>query len=234
MMALRTTYRGSLAKPWCSAWFPHPFPGAVQQSNRSPGRKGDIPCLYGRRRSAPTQGYCPIVEKLYDGFDMVVGARQLGSQGRHRAVANDIFSKLATWMIQQSVGRFDVRNSRGTRAKHFQAILVFAAQWLLVPDSHYHEFFVLGMELHTYPFMRQTHSWQSPHQPHARRHAVSGDHLQIGAPYSGKLFLPVSLAFFCTALGYYGYTFLTQHRFSNMTYCCSPPPVLVFLIGLDF
>ena len=45
-----------------------------------------------------------LLEKFAEGYDMVVGARQSGSHaGNHRAVANDLFSRLATWMVQQPV-----------------------------------------------------------------------------------------------------------------------------------
>jgi predicted PurR-regulated permease PerM len=56
---------------------------------------------------------------------------------------------------------------------------------------------------------------------------------KIGTLYSPlKLFLPVSLAFLCLGLGYYGYTFLESHRFTNMSALLISTSVLVFLIGL--
>src|SRR5690606_7021240 len=47
-----------------------------------------------------------------------------------------------------------------------------------------------------------------------------------------KLFVPVSLAFFTTGLGYYAYTFATQGRFTNMSLLLLSAAVIVFLIGL--
>jgi hypothetical protein len=47
-----------------------------------------------------------------------------------------------------------------------------------------------------------------------------------------KLFAPVGFAFFLTATAYYGYTFATQHRFTNMSMLLYSAAVIVFLIGL--
>lgn len=47
-----------------------------------------------------------------------------------------------------------------------------------------------------------------------------------------KLFLPTAVAFFLTALGYYGYTFFTMGRFTNMSMSLLSAAVIVFLIGL--
>jgi drug/metabolite transporter (DMT)-like permease len=57
--------------------------------------------------------------------------------------------------------------------------------------------------------------------------------IKIGTLFSPlKLFLPVSLAFFCTGLGYYLYTFLTHHRLTNMSALLFISAILTFLIGI--
>jgi predicted PurR-regulated permease PerM len=56
---------------------------------------------------------------------------------------------------------------------------------------------------------------------------------KIRALYSPlKLFLPISLAFFCTGLGHYLYTYITSHRFTNMSALFISTSVLIFLIGI--
>jgi predicted PurR-regulated permease PerM len=47
-----------------------------------------------------------------------------------------------------------------------------------------------------------------------------------------KLFAPAALAFFLTGLGYYAWTFLHEHRFTNMSMLLFSASVIVFLIGL--
>ncbi len=56
---------------------------------------------------------------------------------------------------------------------------------------------------------------------------------RIGTLYSPlKLFLSVSLLFFLVGIGFYGYTFSTQGRFTNMSALLLDTSVLIFLIGL--
>jgi len=40
------------------------------------------------------------------------------------------------------------------------------------------------------------------------------------------------VAFFLVGLGYYGYTFATMHRFTNMSTLLFSASVIIFLIGL--
>src|SRR5438445_27124 len=47
-----------------------------------------------------------------------------------------------------------------------------------------------------------------------------------------KLFVPASFAFFVLGLGYYLHTFVTIHRFTNMSMLLFSAAVIVFLIGL--
>jgi hypothetical protein len=47
-----------------------------------------------------------------------------------------------------------------------------------------------------------------------------------------KLFVPTSALFFVLGLAYYGYTYVTLHRFTNMSMLLFSAAVIVFLIGL--
>jgi len=47
-----------------------------------------------------------------------------------------------------------------------------------------------------------------------------------------KLFAPIAACFFLTGLGYYGYTFATMHRLTNMSTLLFSAAVIIFLIGL--
>jgi predicted PurR-regulated permease PerM len=56
---------------------------------------------------------------------------------------------------------------------------------------------------------------------------------RVGTLYSPlKIFFPLGIAFFCTGMGYYLYTFLVHHRFTNMGVLLIITGILVFLIGL--
>jgi hypothetical protein len=47
-----------------------------------------------------------------------------------------------------------------------------------------------------------------------------------------KIFLPVSFYLLLMGIGYYGYTFLTAHRFTNMSMLLFTTSVIVFMMGL--
>ena len=47
-----------------------------------------------------------------------------------------------------------------------------------------------------------------------------------------KLFAPIAATLFLTGLGYYGYTFATEHRLTNMSTLLFGTAVITFLIGL--
>ncbi len=47
-----------------------------------------------------------------------------------------------------------------------------------------------------------------------------------------RVFLPVSAFFFFSGLGYYLYTYITQHRFTNMAVFLLTTAVIIFMMGL--
>jgi hypothetical protein len=47
-----------------------------------------------------------------------------------------------------------------------------------------------------------------------------------------KLFAPTAAFFFFTGVGYYIWTFITQHRLTNMSMLLFSASVIIFLIGL--
>jgi hypothetical protein len=57
--------------------------------------------------------------------------------------------------------------------------------------------------------------------------------LKIGALFSPmRFFLPLSLVFFLTGIFYYGYTYYTMGRFTNMSAVLFIYSLLIFLIGI--
>ena len=47
-----------------------------------------------------------------------------------------------------------------------------------------------------------------------------------------RVFLPVSIIFFALGMGYYIFTFLTYHRFTNMSLLLFITSVIIFMLGL--
>jgi len=50
------------------------------------------------------------------------------------------------------------------------------------------------------------------------------------APF--RVFLPVSAFFFFTGVGYYIFTYITEHRFTNMSVFLLTTAVIIFMLGL--
>lgn len=175
-----------------------------------------------------------LLEKFAEGYDMVVGARQSGSQaGAHRAVANELFSRFATWMVQQPVEDL-TSGFRVVKAKKFRQFLYLLPNGFSYPTTITMSFFRAGYSVAYLPI-------------HAPRRAAGKSHIRpirdgvrflliiikIGTLYSPqKLFIPISTAFFWTGLCYYLYTYLTAGRFTNMSALLFISAIFTFLIGI--
>lgn len=175
-----------------------------------------------------------LLEKFAEGHDMVVGARQPGSHaGSHRAVANDVFSRFATWMVQQPVDDL-TSGFRVVKANKFRKFLYLLPNGFSYPTTITMSFFRAGFGVAYLPI-------------HTPRRATGKSHIRpvrdgvrflliiikIGTLYSPqKLFLPVSAGFFLTGLGYYLYTYLSVGRFTNMSALLFISAILTFLIGV--
>ena len=121
----------------------HPYPkgnGAAIKSGARAAR-GDVIIFMDADGQHQPEDIPALLEKFEEGYDMVVGARQSGSQaGMHRAVANDVFSRFASWMVMQPIADL-TSGFRVVRADKFRQFLVPAAQRVFLPHHHHHEFF---------------------------------------------------------------------------------------------
>lgn len=182
-------------------------------------KPGDIPAL---------------LEKFAEGYDMVVGARQTGSHaGTHRAVANDLFSRFATWMIQQTVEDL-TSGFRVVKAKKFRKFLYLLPNGFSYPTTITMSFFRAGFSVAYLPILTPRRSTGKSHirpvRDGARFLLII---IKIGTLYSPlRLFLPVSAGFFLTGVGYYLYTYLSAGRFTNMSALLFISAILTFLIGI--
>jgi glycosyltransferase involved in cell wall biosynthesis len=175
-----------------------------------------------------------LLEKFAKGYDMVVGARQSGSHaGAHRAVANDIFSRFATWMVQQPVEDL-TSGFRIVKADKFRKFLYLLPNGFSYPTTITMSFFRAGFSVAYLPI-------NTPRRATGRSHirpVRDGVRflliiIKIGTLYSPqKLFLPISAGFFLTGFGYYLYTYLTFGRFTNMSALLFISAIFTFLIGI--
>jgi glycosyltransferase involved in cell wall biosynthesis len=120
-----------------------------------------------------------LIEKFQEGYDMVVGARQTGSQaGLHRAAANDIFSRFASWMVMQPIADL-TSGFRVVRASRFRQFLYLLPNGFSYPTTITMSFFRAGYSVAYLPIHSPRRSqWHQPYPSPARRFALPADHHQ--------------------------------------------------------
>lgn len=175
-----------------------------------------------------------LLEEFNKGYDMVVGARQAGSQaGLHRAAANDIFSRFASWMVMQPIADL-TSGFRVVRAARFRQFLYLLPNGFSYPTTITMSFFRAGYGVAYVPIHSPRRSSGASHI-HPLRDGLRFllIIIKIGTLFSPqKLFLPISGGFFLTGLAYYLYTYLTAGRFTNMSALLFISAVFTFLIGI--
>ena len=174
-----------------------------------------------------------LLRRLDLGMDMVVGARDWSGQaGVSRGIANWIYN----WLASHMTG-FEVKDLtsgfRAVRADKFREFLHLLPNGFSYPTTC------------TMAFFRSAYAVAYEPIPVAKR--IGKSHIRpvrdglrflliifkIATLYSPlKLFVPTSVLFLLLGLGEYAYTFVTQHRFTNMSALLLSAAVIVFLIGL--
>lgn len=174
-----------------------------------------------------------LLEKLDQGFDMVVGARSRISQaGMHRATANGIYNRIASWMVGHKVEDL-TSGFRAVRVEKFRRFLYLLPNGFSYPTTITMCFFRAGHAVCYVPI----HAPKRIGKSHLK---ILRDGIRfmlimfrIATLYSPlKLFFPVSLTFFLGGLGYSAYTLSEMHRFTNMSALLFITAILIFLIGL--
>ena len=174
-----------------------------------------------------------LLARLEEGYDMVVGARDWSGQaGMSRGLANTFYNWLATRMTGSQV-RDLTSGFRVVRADKFREFLHLLPNGFSYPTTS------------TMAFFRSAYAVAYEPIPVAKR--IGKSHIRplrdgvrflliifkIATLYSPlKLFAPVAGGFFALGLGYYIFTYITQHRFTNMSALLLSASVIIFLIGL--
>ena len=166
-------------------------------------------------------------------YHMVVGARAKGSKRRfHRYAANVVYNLLASY-----VTRFKVKDlTSGFRLLSRLDALRFID---LLPNTFSYPttltlaFLRSGLTVKYVPIQTLYRSGQSKISlvtDGVRFLLIITKIATLFAPF--RVFLPVSGFFFCTGIGYYIYTYVTQGRFTNMAVLLLTTAVIVFMLGL--
>ncbi|HEY1033431.1 MAG TPA: glycosyltransferase family 2 protein, partial [Pseudoxanthomonas sp.] len=175
-----------------------------------------------------------LLDKLDEGYDMVVGARDRSGQANlHRGLANGFYNRLASWMTGHRIADL-TSGFRAVRADKFKEFLHLLPNGFSYPTTS------------TMAFFRSAYPVAYVPIPVAKR-VGNGSHIRpfkdgvrflliifkIASLYSPlKLFAPTAVAFFIAGTGWYAWTFHEAGRFTNMSMLLFSASVIIFLIGL--
>ena len=174
-----------------------------------------------------------LLDQLNQGHDMVVGARQKGSQASvGRGLANGLYNRLASWMTGHKVEDL-TSGFRAVRADKFREFLYLLPNGFSYPTTSTMAFFRAGYSVAYVPI----HAAKRIGKSHIRLLRDGTRFLliifKIGTLFSPlKIFAPVALLMFLLGTGWYGWTFFTLHRFTNMSALLYTGSVMTFMMGL--
>lgn len=174
-----------------------------------------------------------LLARLEEGHDMVVGARQKGSQASMgRGIANGFYNRLATYMTGHKIEDL-TSGFRVVRASKFREFLYLLPNGFSYPTTSTMAFFRAGYSVAYEPI----HAAQRIGKSHIKLVKDGMRFLliifKIGTLYSPlKLFGPIAAGLFAVATLWYGYTFVDAGRFTNMSALLYTGSVMIFLMGL--
>lgn len=174
-----------------------------------------------------------LMARLDQGYDMVVGARDWGSQaGVGRGVANTLYNWLASRMTGHAVEDL-TSGFRVVRAARFREFIHLLPNGFSYPTTSTMAFFRSAYGVAYEPIKAAQRIGKSHIKPVRDGIRFLLIIFKIATLYSPlKLFAPVSVVFFLLGLANYAWTFLSSGRLTNMSTLMWSASVIVFLIGL--
>ncbi|KPK52748.1 MAG: glycosyl transferase [Thiotrichales bacterium SG8_50] len=174
-----------------------------------------------------------LLEKLDDGFDMAIGARDSGSHaGVGRLAANGLYNVFASMISGHRI--LDLTSGfRAVKAELFRKFLYLLPNGFSYPTTITMAFLRSGFPVTFVAIKADERVGKShirPIRDGLRFLAIIFKIATLYAPL--KIFLPISGLFFVSGLSYYGYTYFTMGRFTNMSMLIISASVIIFLIGL--
>lgn len=174
-----------------------------------------------------------LLQKLDQGFDMVVGARNHSSQASiGRRVANSAYNRLASFMTGFKIEDL-TSGFRVVRARHFKKFLYLLPNGFSYPTTSTMAFFRSGLSVGYIPIeagKREGSSHIKIVKDGLRFLIII---LKIGALFSPmRFFLPISTSLFFIGIAYYAYTYIHWGRLTNMSALLFVSALLTFLIGI--
>ena len=174
-----------------------------------------------------------LIEKIEQGYDLVVGARQKGSQASiGRGVANSLYNNLATYMSDHKVEDL-TSGFRAVRAEKFKEFIYLLPNGFSYPTTSTMAFFRAGYSVAYVPIHAAKRIGKSHIHPIKDSVRFFLIIFKIATLYSPlKLFLPFAVLLFFLATSWYGYTLYEYQRFTNMSALLYTGSIMIFLMGL--
>ena len=168
-----------------------------------------------------------------DKYDMVVGARSRGSETSwHRDLANFIYNWLSSYITKFKVEDLTsgFRLMKNDRVRKFIYLLPNTFSY---PTTITMAYLRSGLSIKYVPIQtmaRQGKSKIKIFQDGTRFLLII---IRIATLFSPlRIFLPISFLFLFTGMGYYLFTYITMHRFTNMSMLLLSSSVIIFMMGL--
>ncbi|MDA3439430.1 glycosyltransferase family 2 protein [Acinetobacter bereziniae] len=174
-----------------------------------------------------------LLEKIAQGYDLVVGARQKGSQASiGRGVANKLYNNLASYMSDHNVEDL-TSGFRAVRADKFREFIYLLPNGFSYPTTSTMAFFRAGYSVSYVPIHAAKRIGKSHIHPIKDSVRFFLIIFKIATLYSPlKMFLPFAIILFIFATGWYGYTLYSFGRFTNMSALLYTGSIMIFLMGL--
>ncbi|MDH3694283.1 MAG: glycosyltransferase family 2 protein [Gammaproteobacteria bacterium] len=174
-----------------------------------------------------------FIEQLENGFDLVVGARTTASQASHgRRVANAIYNRLASLLTGYRIDDL-TSGFRAARTEIFRHFLYLLPNGFSYPTTSTMAFFRCGYSVTYIPIKAARRVGKSNIRLLHDGFKFLVIILRIGALFSPmRFFLPLSAVIFIIGTLYYGYTFYSMGRFTNMSAVMYLSSLFVFLFGI--
>ena len=213
----------------------HPYSKGNGASVKSGARaaKGDVIVFMDADGQHDPKDITSLLSAIDEGYDLVVGARQSGSQASiGRGLANSFYNKLATYMTGHKVEDL-TSGFRAVRADKFKEFLYLLPNGFSYPTTSTMAFFRAGYSVKYVPIHAAQREGKSHIKPLKDGMRFLLIIFKVGTLYSPlKLFTPAAALFFLMGLGWYGYTFTMMNRFTNMSALLLTSGFMLFMMGL--
>ena len=183
----------------------------------------------------PAKDVKSLIDKMGNGYDMVVGARHRSTHASQaKRFGNFFYNKFSSIMTGNEIEDL-TSGFRAVKTDVFRKFLYLLPNGFSYPTTSTMAFFRSGYAVAYVPIHADQRSTNTSSNIKILKDGIRFliIILKIGALFSPmRLFLPISAALFMTGIVYYGYTFITVNRFTNMSALLFISSLMVFLIGI--